>query len=110
MRHRLWLAGVLATLLWAAPARADNSFIVRSTLSLQALQTACNPLLLAPICTVVRGLGDPLGQLFLITSPLDLNGLLNLAGNPLGIVYAEVNQVLNLVNLTNLVPSPIPST
>lgn len=110
MKRRLWLVGVLVALLWATPARADNSFIVRSTLSLQALKTACNPLLLAPICTVVRGLGDPLGHLFLITSPLDLNGLLNLVGNPLGIVDAEVNQLLNLVNLTNLVPSSIPST
>ncbi len=62
MKHRMWLAGVLATLVWAAPARADNSFIVRSTLSLQALQTACSPPLLPSICTVVGGLGDPLGH------------------------------------------------
>jgi Subtilase family len=111
MKRRLWLVGILVALSWATPARADNSFILRSTLSLQALRTACNPLLVAPICTVVSGLGDPLGQLFVITSPLDLNGLLNLVGNPLGIVDAEVNQVLNLVNnLTNLVPSTIPST
>src|SRR5229473_877707 len=110
MKHRLWLPGLLVALLWAAPARADNSFIVRSTLSLQALQTACNPALLAPICTVVGGLGDPLGQLFLITSPLDLNGLLNLVGNPLGIVDAEVNQLLNLVGGLNLVPTPISPT
>src|SRR5258707_488664 len=110
MKRRMWLAGVLAALLWAAPARADNSFIVRSTLSLQALQTACNPPLLPSICTVVRGLGDPLGQLFLITSPLDLTGLLNLAGNPLGIVDAEVNQLLSLVGGLNLVPTPISST
>ena len=110
MKRRLWLPGLLVALLWAAPARADNSFIVRSTLSLQALQTACNPALLAPICTVVGGLGDPLGQLFLITSPLDLNGLLNLVGNPLGIVDAEVNQLLNLVGGLNLVPTPISPT
>jgi len=110
MKRRMWLPilGVLVALLSAAPARADNRFIVRSTLSLQALQTACNPVLLAPVCTVVRGLGDPLGQLFLITSPLDLNGLLNLVGNPLGIVNAEVDQLLNLVDLTNLLPTPIP--
>src|SRR5216684_344400 len=110
MKRRMCLAGVLAALLWAAPARADNSFIVRSTLSLQALQTACNPPLLPSICTVVRGLGDPLGQLFLITSPLDLTGLLNLAGNPLGIVDAEVNQLLSLIGGLNLVPTPISST
>src|SRR5258708_23341715 len=110
MKHRMWLAGVLATLVWAAPARADNSFIVRSTLSLEALQAACSPPLLPSSCTVVGGLGDPLGQLFLITSPLDLTGLLNLVGNPLGIVDAEVNQLLSLIGSLNLVPTPISST
>ena len=109
MKGRMLLVGVLVALLWATPARADNQFIVRSTLSLQALQTACNPPLLPSICTVVGGLGDPLGQVFLITSPLDLVGLLNLVGNPLGILDAEVNQVLNLVGLANLVPSSISS-
>jgi len=93
-------------LLWATPARADNSFIVRSTLSLQALQTACHPLLLAPILQCGSRLGDPLGQLFLITSPLDLTGLLNLVGNPLGILDAEVDQLLNLVGPI-LVPASI---
>ncbi len=110
MKRGIWLAGVLAALLCAVPARADNSFIVRSTLSLQALQTACNPPLLPSICTVVGGLGDPLGQLFLITSPLDLTGLLNLVGNPLGIVDAEVNQLLNLIGGLNVVPTPISPT
>jgi subtilisin family serine protease len=109
MKRRMLLVGLLVALLWATPARADTQFIVRSTLSLQALQTACNPPLLPSICTVVGGLGDPLGQVFLITSPLDLSGLLNLVGNPLGILDAEVDQVLNLVGLANLVPSPISS-
>src|SRR5437016_7345543 len=110
MKRRVWLAGALLALLWATPARADNSFIVRSTLSLQALQTACNPPLLPPICAVVGGLGDPLGQLFLITSPLDLNGLLNLVGNPLVIVDAEVDQLLSLIGGLNILPTPIPAT
>src|SRR5216684_510484 len=110
MKRGMWLAGLLVALLFAAPARADNSFIVRSTLSLQALQTACNPPLLPSICTVVGGLGDPLGQLFLITSPLSVSGLLNLVGNPLGIVDAEVNQLLSLIGSLNLIPTPISST
>src|SRR6266566_3642278 len=96
--------------LWPAKASADNRFIVRTTLDLQTLQTACNPPLLPPICTVVGGLGDPLGQLFLITSPLDLNGLLNLVGNPLGIIDAEVNQLLSLIGGLNLLPTPISPT
>ena len=58
MKRRMWLAGVLLALLWATPAKADNSFIIRTTLNLQALQAACNPPLLPSICTVVGGLGD----------------------------------------------------
>src|SRR5947208_3177144 len=110
MKRRMWLAGVLLALLWATPAKADNSFIIRTTLNLQALQVACNPPLLPSICTVVGGLGDPLGQLFLITSPLDLSGLLGLVGNPLGIVDAEVNQLLSLIGALNLVPPSISPT
>src|SRR5437588_1403308 len=96
--------------LWPAKASADNRFIVRSRLDLQTLQTVCNPPLLPPLFTVVRGLGDPLGQLFLITSSLDLHGLLDLPGNPLGIVRAEVDQLLNLfpVGALNVLPWPMP--
>src|SRR6266481_8236959 len=110
MKRRMCLAGALVALLWATPARADNRIILRTTLSLQALNTACNPLLLAPICTVVGGLGDPLGQLYLITSPLDVSGLLNLLGNPLGIIDAEFEQLLNLVGGLNILPTSIPAT
>src|SRR5256714_5303071 len=109
MKRRVCLAGALVALLWATPARADNRIILRTSLSLQALNTACNPLLLAPICTVVQGLGDPLGQVYLITSPLDISGLLNLLGNPLGIIDAELEQLLNLVGGLNLLPTPIPA-
>src|ERR1700694_5298062 len=104
MKRRVWLVGALVALLWATPARAaDNRIIVRSTLSLQALQTACNPPLLPRICTVVGGLSDPLGQVFLITSPLNVAGLLNLIGNPLGIIDAELDQLLTLVGGLNVV-------
>jgi len=97
--------------LWPAKASAENRFIVRTTLDLQTLQTVCSPPLLPPICTVVGGLGDPLGQLFLITSSLDLHDLLDLPGNPLGIVRAEVDQLLNLfpVGALNVLPSPLPA-
>src|SRR5882762_8396088 len=110
MKRRAWLAGALVALLWATPARADNRIIIRTTLTLNALSAACNPLLLAPICRVVGGLGDPLGQLYLITSPLDVAGLLNLVGNPLGIINAELDQLLNLVGGLNILPTQIPAT
>lgn len=101
---------VLLCVLWPAKASADNRFIVRTTLNLQMLQAVCNPPLLPPICTVVGGLGDPLGQVFLISSPLDLTDLLNLPGNPLNIVDAEVDQLLSLlpVGALNTLPSTSP--
>src|SRR3989442_9926301 len=106
MKPRRWLLGLLFVFVWASPAAADNRFIVRSTLGLQGLQSACSALPLLQTCTVVRGLGDPQNQLFLITSPLDLTTLLNLAGNPLGIAHAELDQVINLVGGLNKVTTP----
>src|SRR5215467_16000260 len=101
----LWVP-LFAFCLCSSSAKADNRVILRTTLSPQALQAACNPALVAPICTVVGGLGDPLGQLFLITTPLDLTSLLNLVGNPLGIIDAELDQLLNLVGGLNTAPPP----
>ncbi|MBA0087059.1 MAG: S8 family serine peptidase [Acidobacteria bacterium Pan2503] len=110
MRFKSLCVLVLLCGLIPAKASADNRFIVRTTLSLPMLQEACqSPLPLLPgLCTVVGGLGDPLGQVFLITSPLDLGDLLNLLGNPLGIVDAEVDQLLNLVPVGGL--NTLPST
>src|SRR5437588_122592 len=103
MRSKSVFVLVLLCGLWPAKASADNRFIVRTTLDLETLQTVCNPPLLTPICTVVRGLGDPGGQLFLITSPLDLDGLLDL---PLGIVDAEADQLLSLFPIGSLNTMP----
>jgi len=107
VKRRLWLVGVLMALLWAAPARADTGVIVRTTGGLQALQAFC---LLPATCSVVGGLDGTVGQVFLVTTPLPLQTFLGLLNGLTGFVDAEVNQVLNLVNLTNLVPSTIPST
>src|SRR5215469_8111904 len=109
MRWRWLWVPLLVCGLCSSSARADNRIILRTTLNLQALQAACNPVLLAPICTVVGGLGDPLGQLFLITTPLDLTSLLNLVGNPLRIIDAEVDQLLTLVGGLNQASTPYPA-
>jgi hypothetical protein len=112
MKRRLWLVGVLVFLLWATPTRADTGIIIRTTGGLSALQVFCS-LPLSP-CTIVGVLDGTLGQVFLVTTPLDPTIFINLlsktVGGLTGFVDAEVNQVLNLVNLTNLVPSAIPST
>lgn len=88
------------------PSRADNRVIVRTTLGLQGLQAFCNGLPLLQNCTVVGGLDGSLGQLFLITTPLDLTSFLNLLGSTVGIVDEEADQLLNLVGGLNLAGAP----
>src|SRR5216683_2339364 len=108
MKHRIWLAAVMVTLLWAAPAKADTGIIIRTTGGLSALQLFCS-LPLSP-CTVVGGLDGTLGHVFLVTTPLDPTTFINLLGGLTGFVDAEVNQLLSLVGGLNLVPTPISST
>src|SRR2546429_8325686 len=93
MRRQMWLACVLVTLLWAPPAKADTGVIVRTT-NLPALQALC---VLPITCTVVRGVDGTLGQVFLVTTPLPLDGLLNLLNGVTGFVEEEVDQVLSLI-------------
>src|SRR5439155_1182418 len=52
------------------------------------------------------GLDGALGQLFLITTPVDLTTILNLLGSTVGIVDAEADQLLNLVGGQNQVTTP----
>ena len=108
MKHQMWLAGALAALLWATPAKAaGGGVIVRTTLGLQGLQALC----LANSCTVVTTpLDGALGQLFLVTTLLDPATLASTLSALPGIVDAEVNQLLSLVGGLNVVPTPISPT
>jgi len=77
--------------LCAPPAHAQARLVVRDSLGLSGINLTCQLL----GCNVVRGLGDPQGQLFLVTFPSILNPVtallkLNLQ---LGIVDAEIDQV-----------------
>ncbi len=107
MKSRMWLAGVLTALLWAAPAKADRGVIVRSTLGLQKLQSLC----LLNGCTVVGSIDGALNQVFLLTTPLDPQTLVNALRVLPGIVNAEVDQVLSLVPIgaRNQLPVPLPA-
>ena len=104
MKRPMWLAAVLLTLLSAAPARADNRFIVRSTLGSSALTQLC----LLQTCTVVGAIDGTLNQVFLLTAPslIDPTTLLTLLRNTPGIVDAELDQVINLVGGLNAVTTP----
>src|SRR5207244_10714306 len=55
--------------LLAQPAHAQARLVVRDSLGLSGINLTCALL----GCNVVRGLGDPQGQLFLVTFPSILN-------------------------------------
>ena len=100
----MWLAAALLTLLSTTPARADNRFIVRSTLGSSALTQLC----LLQNCTVAIAIDGTLNQVFLLTTPttIDPTTFLTLLRNTPGIVAAELDQVLSLVGGLNAVTTP----
>jgi subtilisin family serine protease len=82
----------------APAAQAQTRLIVRDSLGLPGINLIC----LLTGCNVVRGLGDPNGQLFLVTLPAILNpvtGLLHLSVQ-LGIVGVEIDQTVSAVPAT----------
>jgi subtilisin family serine protease len=87
---------LLCSLLAAPVAQAQARLVVRDSLGLSGINTTC--LLLG--CNVVRGLGDPQGQLFLVIFPSILNPVTALLkiDLQLGIVDAEIDQVVNTLD------------
>jgi hypothetical protein len=84
---------LLLTAFCAPAAQAQTRLIVRDSLGLPGINLTC--LLMG--CQVVTGLGDPNGQLFLVTLPAFLNpitGLLQL-NLQLGILGVEIDQTVN---------------
>jgi subtilisin family serine protease len=77
-RAIVFIAVTICLLLGSTPAKADTRLIVRVGGGLPLIQTLCSLL----GCTVQYGLGDPQGQLFLLTVPdiLSLNLFLTLPG------------------------------
>ena len=85
-----FLVGI--TLVLGASAQ-QQQLIVRDRLGIAHLTVLC------PVlgCNVVRGLGDPQGQVFLVVpTGISLNTLLQLLLAEVGIVDAEVDQLLSL--------------
>jgi subtilisin family serine protease len=79
--------------LCAPSAEAQTRFIVRDSLGLPGINLTC----LLTGCKVVTGLGDPNGQLFLVTFPAILNPVTKLLQINLqtGILSVEVDQIVN---------------
>ena len=92
--------GVVASLLLllavvcAPPAQAQTRLIVRDQLGLPGINLTC----LLTGCKVVTGLGDPNGQLFLVTLPAVLNPVTSILRLNLqtGILDVEVDQNVNV--------------
>jgi len=110
MRFRwLWVPLLLCTLC-ASPAAADSRVIIRTTLGLQELKQLCDGFPFLRLCTVTSGLGDPSAQLFLVTTPLDLNLFLNIVACVPGVVDAEPDQTISLTGgwTQTIPPQPLP--
>src|SRR6202167_2302516 len=77
----------------APAAEAQTRLIVRDSLGLPGINLTC--LLMG--CKVVGGLGDPNGQLFLVTLPAILNPVTSILKLNLetGILSVEIDQVVN---------------
>ena len=90
LRQVVICLALLGGLVVAPQAQAQNRLIVRDSLGLRGINLTC--LLLG--CNVKYGLGDPQGQLFLITFPSILNPVTSLLklNLQLGIVDVEMDQ------------------
>src|ERR1700686_704718 len=113
MKWRIFLLSLVLALPRVTPAANQNRFIVRSTLSLQALTQLCALPTLG--CTVVGGLDGSLNQLFLLTTPsvVDPTVFLTALRATAGIVDAELDQVLSMVsglNKVTTIPSGLSNT
>jgi subtilisin family serine protease len=96
---------LLFVALVATPANADTRLVVRDSLGLGGLRLTC--LLLG--CQVQYGLGDPQGQLFLVTLPSVLNPVTSMLRLSLqaGIVSVELDQTVRTSAAS--VAGPVPS-
>src|SRR6266436_5071323 len=113
MKWRIFLLSLVLALPRPSPAANQNRFIVRTTLSLQALTQLCALPTLG--CTVVGGLDGSLNQLFLLTTPsiVDPTIFLTTLRATAGILDAELDQLLSIVGGLNKVttaPSGLSNT
>lgn len=105
MKRYLCIFGLSLIAAMTTPASAQQRIIVRDQLGLPGLNTTCALL----NCRVSANLGDPSGQLFLITINQAANPLLFLTSllNQIGIVDAEIDQPVSLIEAS---AGPIPES
>jgi subtilisin family serine protease len=93
-KHLMVLAILLASLLVAPAAEAQSRLVVRDSLGLPGIKLVCALL----GCQVQQSIGDPQGQLFVVTFPAILDpvtALLRLQVALPGLVSVEIDQAVN---------------
>jgi len=105
MKCYRWMLPLLLLAATVIPASAQQRIIVRDKLGITGLNATC--LLLN--CKVSLNLGDPSGQVFLVTANSAVNPLLLLTVllNQVGVVDAEIDQQVSLIEAT---AGPIPES
>src|SRR5580700_5342774 len=105
MRFHRWTLFLILLLVTVPSVSAQQQLIVRDNLGLSGLKLTC----LGLNCQVGMNLGDPAGQVFLVTvdSSVNLPSFLSLLLNQVGVLDAEVNQELFLVGAT---AGPVPES
>src|SRR5271155_5819428 len=105
MKCYRWMLFLILLVASVPSASAQQRLIVRDKLGLRGLKVTC----LILDCKVGANLGDPSGQLFLITinDSLNLNSFLTVLSNQAGILDAEVDQQFYL---TEAAVGPIPES
>jgi subtilisin family serine protease len=100
MRTRGTITFLLVVAIWCGSASAQKQVIARDPLGLQDLQNICTGILGIQLCTVVRPIGDPQAQVYVVAPGLisDVNELLQFL---LGLLVpnggdAELDQLLHL--------------
>jgi len=94
-RFKVLVLLAIYLLAFSLPAHAQNRYIVRHSLGLKGLNLTC--LLLN--CNVLGSLGDPAGQVYVITTKPTVNPLLflTLLLNQIGVIDAEPDQIVNVM-------------
>jgi subtilisin family serine protease len=105
MKYKQWILPLILLVAVVTPSPAQQGIIVRDSLGIDGLNATCLQL----GCQVSMNLGDPAAQVFLVTinSTLDLNLFLPSLLNQAGVLDAEVDQQLSLIEAT---AGPVPES
>ena len=102
--HRTLLRFALVSVLWAAQVQAASRAIVRVNGGAPVIQTIC----LLTGCAVTESIGDPLGQVFLVTSTLaDITTLLTRLLAFTAVVDCEPDLIARAADSSYAIPSAL---